>query len=133
MEGGILSDTVSAKSLIGELQRKRTISPRAGKLAPKEMLADVVPLERECLERRPDGQRIVDKALLQCSLLAERKTEYVRSNSAFAWFSASRLVLALDGGHAEHTGFPATDLTASSNRLRVSQILPTAKMVKAAG
>jgi phosphoglucomutase len=54
MEGGTMSGTVSAKSLIGELQRKRTISPLAGKLAPKEMLVDVVRLEREYLERRPD-------------------------------------------------------------------------------
>ena len=25
-----------------------------------------------------------------------------------AWFSGSKLVLAVDGGHAEHSGFPAT-------------------------
>ena len=49
-----MSGTVSAKSLIGELQRKRTISPLAGKLAPKEMLVDVVRLEREYFEGRPD-------------------------------------------------------------------------------
>jgi len=54
MEGGTMSSTVSAKSLIGELKRKRPISPLAGKLAPKEMLVDVVRLEREYLERRPD-------------------------------------------------------------------------------
>jgi len=49
-----MSGTVSAKSLIGELKSKRTISPLAGKLAPKEMLVNVVRLEREYLERRPD-------------------------------------------------------------------------------
>jgi phosphoglucomutase len=54
MEGGTMSSTVSAKSLIGELKRKRTISPLAGKLAPKEMLVNVVRLEREYFERRPD-------------------------------------------------------------------------------
>jgi len=32
-----MSGTVSAKSLIGELKRKRLISPLAGKLAPKKM------------------------------------------------------------------------------------------------
>jgi len=50
-----MSGTVSAKSLIGKLQRKRTISPLAGKLAPKEMLVDVARLEREYFERRPDA------------------------------------------------------------------------------
>jgi len=50
-----MSGTVSAKSLIGELKRKRPISPLAGKLAPKEMLVDVVLLEREYFERRPDA------------------------------------------------------------------------------
>jgi phosphoglucomutase len=54
MEGGTMSGTVSAKSLIGELKRKRAISPLAGKLAPKEMLVDVALLEREYFERRPD-------------------------------------------------------------------------------
>jgi len=54
MEGGTVSGTVSAKSLIGELKRKRAISPLAGKLAPKEMLVDVALLEREYFERRPD-------------------------------------------------------------------------------
>jgi hypothetical protein len=42
-----MSGTVSAKSLIGELRRKRAISPFAGKLAPKEMLVDVALLGRE--------------------------------------------------------------------------------------
>ena len=50
-----MSGTVSAKSLIGELKRKRAISPLAGKLAPKEMLVDVARLEREYFERRPDA------------------------------------------------------------------------------
>ena len=49
-----MSGTVSAKSLIGELEGKRAISPLAGKLAPKEMLVDVARLEREYFERRPD-------------------------------------------------------------------------------
>jgi hypothetical protein len=38
MEGGTMSCTVSAESLVGELNNKRAISPLAGKLAPKEML-----------------------------------------------------------------------------------------------
>jgi phosphoglucomutase len=54
MEGGTMSGTVSAKSLVGELKRNRAISPLAGKLAPKEMLVDVALLEREYFERRPD-------------------------------------------------------------------------------
>jgi hypothetical protein len=44
MEGGSMSGTVSAKSLIGEPKKKRTISPLAGKLPPKEILVDVVRL-----------------------------------------------------------------------------------------
>src|SRR6476620_522572 len=31
-----------------------------------------------------------------------------RGSDEFAWFSGSKLVLALDGGHAEHPGVPAT-------------------------
>jgi phosphoglucomutase len=54
MEGGTMSGTVSGKSLIDELKKKKAISPLAGKLAPKEMLVDVVRLEREYLERWPD-------------------------------------------------------------------------------
>jgi phosphoglucomutase len=54
MEGGTMSGNVGAKSAVGELKRKRAISPLAGKLAPKEMLVDVALLEREYLERRPD-------------------------------------------------------------------------------
>jgi hypothetical protein len=50
-----MSGTVSAKSSIGELKRKRAISPLAGKLAPSEMLVDVVGLEREYFGRRPDA------------------------------------------------------------------------------
>jgi phosphoglucomutase len=50
-----MSGTVSAKSLIGEPKKKRAISPLAGKLAPKEMLVDVVRLEREYFERWPDA------------------------------------------------------------------------------
>jgi hypothetical protein len=49
-----MSGNVGAKSVIGELKRKRAISPLAGKVAPKEMLVDVALLEREYLERRPD-------------------------------------------------------------------------------
>jgi hypothetical protein len=45
-----MSGSVSAKSLIDDLKRKRTISPLAGKLAPREMLVDVVGLEREYLD-----------------------------------------------------------------------------------
>jgi len=50
-----MSGTVSAKSLIGEIERKKAISPLAGKLAPKEMLVDVALLEREYFDRRPDA------------------------------------------------------------------------------
>jgi phosphoglucomutase len=50
-----MSGSVSAKSLIGELKRKRAISPLAGKLARKEMLVDAALLEREYFERRPDA------------------------------------------------------------------------------
>ena len=49
-----MSGTVSAKSSIGGPKKKRAISPLAGKLAPKEMLVDVVRLEREYFERWPD-------------------------------------------------------------------------------
>ena len=75
-----MSGTVSAKSLIGELKRKRPISPLAGTMAPKEMLMGVALLEREYFERRLDtarpnqllhldalaneAQQIVDNALL---------------------------------------------------------------------
>jgi len=55
MEGGSMSGTVSAKSLIGEPKKMRAISPLAGKLAPKVMLVDVVRLEREYFERWPDA------------------------------------------------------------------------------
>jgi phosphoglucomutase len=55
MEGQTMSGTVSAKSLIGELKRKRATSPLAGKLAPKEILVDVARLERDYFERRPDA------------------------------------------------------------------------------
>jgi phosphoglucomutase len=53
MEGGTMSGSVSAKSLIDELKKKRAISPLAGKLGPKDTLVDVAHLEREYLERRP--------------------------------------------------------------------------------
>ena len=49
-----MSGNVGAKSVIGELKRKRAISPLAAKVAPKEMLVDVALLEREYLERRLD-------------------------------------------------------------------------------
>jgi phosphoglucomutase len=55
MEGGTMSGTVGAKSLIGELNKKRAISSLAGKLAPKEILVDVARLERQYFERRPDA------------------------------------------------------------------------------
>jgi len=43
-----------AKQLIPTKPREQSISPLAGKSAPKEMLADVAHLEREYFERRPD-------------------------------------------------------------------------------
>jgi phosphoglucomutase len=50
-----MSGAVSSKSVVGELKRKRELSPLAGKLAPKELLVDVAHLEREYFERRPDA------------------------------------------------------------------------------
>ncbi|HME09254.1 MAG TPA: hypothetical protein VKG25_19505, partial [Bryobacteraceae bacterium] len=47
-----MPDTLERPSIPGET----TISPLAGKPAPKEMLVDVARLEREYFERRPDLQ-----------------------------------------------------------------------------
>ena len=56
MEGGSMSGTVSAKSLIGEPKKMR--SPLAGKLAPKEILVDVVRLEREYFDAADPNQLV---------------------------------------------------------------------------
>jgi len=47
-----MSSTLTAQSLAGNADE--TISPLAGKPAPKEMLVDVARLERDYFERRPD-------------------------------------------------------------------------------
>ena len=47
-----MSSTLAAQSLAGNADE--TISPLAGKPAPKEMLVDVARLERDYFERRPD-------------------------------------------------------------------------------
>jgi phosphoglucomutase len=49
-----MSGTVAAKPSAGEPHRAGSISPLAGKPAPKEMLVDVSRLERDYFERRPD-------------------------------------------------------------------------------
>jgi phosphoglucomutase len=54
MEGETMSGTLGAKASIASRKNQSSISPLAGRLAPKEMLVDVSQLEREYLERRPD-------------------------------------------------------------------------------
>ena len=49
-----MSSIIEARSLAGEPRSKVKISDVAGKPAPKEMLADLVRLEREYFARRPD-------------------------------------------------------------------------------
>jgi phosphoglucomutase len=49
-----MSSLLEVHPKAGELQTNPTISPLAGKPAPKEMLIDVARLEREYFERRPD-------------------------------------------------------------------------------
>jgi phosphoglucomutase len=49
-----MSSPVGIRSMPSELKNKVTISPLAGRPAPKEMLVDVARLEREYYERRPD-------------------------------------------------------------------------------
>ena len=48
-----MPSTLETKSMTGEAN-EMTISPLAGKPAPKEMLIDVARLEKEYFERRPD-------------------------------------------------------------------------------
>src|SRR5712691_891993 len=48
-----MPDTIEARSAVKVLE-ETTLSPLAGKPAPKEMLLDVARLEREYYERRPD-------------------------------------------------------------------------------
>jgi len=49
-----MSSTIEARPLAGEQKSKVKISQDAGKPAPKEMLVDLVRLEREYFVRRPD-------------------------------------------------------------------------------
>src|SRR6201997_3485960 len=49
-----MSSTIEARPLAGEPGSKAKISDVAGKPAPKEMLVDLVRLEREYFTRRPD-------------------------------------------------------------------------------
>jgi phosphoglucomutase len=49
-----MSSLLAVQSRAGEPPDKATVSPLAGKSAPKEMLVDVVRLEREYFDRRPD-------------------------------------------------------------------------------
>ena len=49
-----MSGTVSIRTVGSEAERKREISPLAGKPAPKELLVDVARLERDYFGRRPD-------------------------------------------------------------------------------
>src|SRR5438132_7558020 len=53
LEGGSMPSTLETKSKTGEVNGM-TISPLAGKPAPKQMLIDVARLEKEYFERRPD-------------------------------------------------------------------------------
>jgi phosphoglucomutase len=55
MEGGIMPNTVGTQSAVSPANRN-SISPLAGKPAPKELLVDVAQLERDYFERRPDLQ-----------------------------------------------------------------------------
>src|SRR4029077_11946003 len=50
-----MRDTIKARSAVEE-PAETTLSPFAGKPAPKEMLLDVARLEREYFERHPDLQ-----------------------------------------------------------------------------
>ena len=50
-----MPDTIETRSAV-KLPRETTLSPFAGKPAPKEMLLDVARLEREYFERHPDLQ-----------------------------------------------------------------------------
>jgi len=54
MEGGTMSSPVAAKSANGEPKAGKSISPLAGKLAPKELLVDVSNLQARYFERRAD-------------------------------------------------------------------------------
>jgi phosphoglucomutase len=48
-----MPDTIKARSIV-KAPEENTLSPFAGKPAPKEMLLDVARLEREYFERHPD-------------------------------------------------------------------------------
>ena len=49
-----MSSALEMQSLAGEPRSKVTLSPLAGKPAPREMQVDVARLEREYFARRPD-------------------------------------------------------------------------------
>ena len=54
MEGGTMSSHVAAKSQNSELKAGKSISPLAGKPAPKELLVDVSNLQARYFERQAD-------------------------------------------------------------------------------
>jgi phosphoglucomutase len=54
MEGKTMSGAVNTTSATREVKSTRTISPLAGKPAPKTLLLDLTSLEREYFERQPD-------------------------------------------------------------------------------
>lgn len=54
MEGKTMSGAVTTTSATREVKCTRTISPLAGKPAPKQFLLDLTSLEREYFERQPD-------------------------------------------------------------------------------
>jgi len=95
-----MSGTISSKSLIGELKRKRAISSLAGKLTQKEMLVDVALLEREYFQRRPKGCQIprlvrgnarLDLCLhgrLTCALGNKAPLGGLKVVTANGWFAA---------------------------------------------
>jgi phosphoglucomutase len=49
-----MSRAVGVRPSIGDFKREKTLSPLAGKPAPKELLVDVAQLERAYFERHPD-------------------------------------------------------------------------------
>jgi phosphoglucomutase len=54
MEGGTMPSALGTRSSFGDPNKKRVLSPLAGKVAPKELLVDVAHLERKYYEGYPD-------------------------------------------------------------------------------